>query len=710
MQSDELSSANVVPTAGGMASARLRVFGVALAIAAGLLVAGRQITPSRLYSANPAYRAQVDALLSGRFAISHSPTALRHDFAWVNGGVQQVWGLGVPLWQAPFELAARAVGRSPFPDRIALLLWLALSFYVLIRGVRRDGDSWWITAGSVLVTALLPAIVTLVRGRFGVYEEAAIYAYGAELILLGTTLRVVAAPCRWRYLGLLAFAGASGFIRPTVWCWGVASAIVATVAWLRAGGRHRIAVAVLGASLFVAGGAALYATNQARFGSGFEFGHRLNLQSLPGNMYGSRFSYPMKRASLGTAALELATSFFDRPELRKHKVSRFYEPNLHRGVAAIVRWREYYFTTFSWWYVPVLLAGLVLGAAAWRRRAGPPGKQRQDDRFARAAFAWAMIGAAPLLAYYLRSSIVSSRYQLDVAPAFTVLLLLAWRAAAQRYPRAGFAVLAVVWFACVFTAKTARPRNAEPVGRSTAALAAYELSRAPVVPVVLPAAYDLADPWAATYTDVVPTFARCRDLDGAAIDAEAAGIAGDRCVLGEHEHDDEQWLVAETRVAGLDEANHTCPATDDDPASEAAPSVCEPAPITCAPDASAMTGDVTVTYLPPPALYLNIFGWDLATGQVPPATHVYVEDPEFIEVDVSTLDGKPADWSREVQVAIGRQHLHLVSIADAGDAVRLRFEGAHLPRGLQVAFFAFGPDTTLGEPHSRFALRRIAWR
>lgn len=685
------------------ASRRLRAIGVALAIAAGLLVAGRQITPSRAYSANPAYRAQVDALLSGRLAISHSPTALRHDFAWVNGGVQQVWGLGVPLWQAPFELAARAVGRSPFPDRIALLLWLALSFYVLIRGVRREGESLWITAGSVLVTALLPALVTLVRGRLGVYEEAAIYAYGAALILLGATLRVVAAPCRWRYLCLLAFAGASGFIRPTVWPWGLAAAVVATVAWLRAGGRQRVAIAVLGAALFIAGGGALYATNAARFGSGFEFGHRLNLQSLPGNMYGSRFSYPMQRASLGTAALELATSFFDRPERRKHKESRFYEPNLHRGVSSIVRWREYYFTTFSWWYVPVLLAGLVLGAAAWRRR-----RQSSESAFTRAAFAYAVIGAAPLLAYYLRSSIVSSRYQLDVAPAFAVLLLLAWRAAAQRYPRAGFAVLAILWFACVFTARTARPRNAEPVARSTAAVAAYELSRATASAPPLPAVYELADPWVATYTDVVPTFARCRDLDGNAIDPEAPALAGDRCVLGEHEHDDEQWRVAETRVDGLDETNHTCTASDDDPAAEA--SVCERAPVTCTADASAMTGDVIATYLPPPALYLNIFGWDLATGQVPPATHVYVEDPEFIEVDVSTLDGQPADWSRDVQVAIGRQHLHLVSIADAGDAVRLRFEGAHLPRGLQVAFFAFGPDVTLGQPHSRFALHRIAWR
>jgi hypothetical protein len=659
-------------------SARLRALGVAFVLAAGLLVAGRQITLHGWYSASPAYRAQVDALLDGRLAISHAPEALRHDFVWAQGGVQQVWGLGVPAWQAPFEAVGRLVGCSPFPDRVALLAWLVLAFYVLIRGVRREDEPWWIAAGSVLVTALLPAFVALVRGRVGVYEEAAIYAYGAALILLGGTLCVVAEPRAWRYLALVAFAGASGFIRPTVWCWGVAATVVATIAWLHA--RRCLAVALVGGALFVAGGAALYATNAARFGSGFEFGHRLNIQSLPGNMYASRFSYPMQRVSLGTAALELVTSFFDRPELRAHR--GFHEKQLHRGVAPVARWREYYFTTFSWWYVPVLLAGLVLGVAAWRRRDGPGGDVR-------AAFAWAVIGAVPLVVFYLRSSVVSSRYQLDVAPAFAVLLLVAWRAAARRWL---FAVLAIAWLACIVTARTSPSRAARPVGRHAAALAAFELSRATAEPRTLPAAYDLADPWVASYTDLAASFARCEDRDGRAIDPEGPAVEGDRCVVGDR--DGEQWRVAETIVpAGQPEVS--CPAFEP---------VCWPEPT------PASAGDIVATYSPPPALYLNVYGWDLTTGRVPPATHVFVDDPRFIEVDVATLEGPPADWQRDVQVAVGREHLRLVSIADTGHAVRLRFEGDHLGHGLQVAFLAFGPDAALDQPRTRFSLRRIAWR
>jgi hypothetical protein len=681
------------------ASARLRALGVALVLATGLLVVGRQITLHGWYSASPGYRAQVDALLAGRLAISHAPEALRHDFAWVDGGVQQVWGLGVPAWQVPFELVGRLIGGSPFPDRVALLAWLVLAFYVLIRGVQREREPWWVAAGSVMVTALLPAFVTIVRGRVGVYEEAAIYAYGAALILLGGTLRVVASPCRWRYLVLVTFAGTCGFIRPTAWCWGVAAAIVATAAWLVAKGRRGLPIVVLAGALFVAGGAALYATNAARFGSGLEFGHRLNLQPLPGNMYASRFSYPMQRVSLGTASLELVTSFFDQPELRSHR--GFHEKHLHHGVASVARWREYYFTTFSWWYVPVLLAGLGLGALAWRPRAGPDVPDGAIA-FTRAAFAWAVIGAVPLVVYYARSSVVSSRYQLDVAPALAVLLLVAWRAIALRR-RFALVVLVIAWTACVVTARTARPRSAPPVGRADAALAADKLSHATAAARTLPPAYDLADPWVATHTGVSEDFARCFDLDGRAIDPDGPALAGDRCLVGEL---DERWRVAATIVPGADAERAVCTADD---VETSCPVHDEPAACPLEPTA-ANAGDVVAIDVAPPALFLNVSGWDLTTGQVPPATHVFVDDPAFIEVDVTTLDGQPADWERDVQVAVGLEHLRLVSIADAGRAVRLRFEGRHLGRGLQVAFFAFGPDSALDQPRTRFAVTRIAWR
>src|SRR5512144_1742282 len=93
---------------------RLRSFGLAALLALVLLVACGQISLHGGYAPNPGYRAQVDALLDGRLALTPAPDGLLHDLAWTPRGVQQVWGLGVPLWQLPFEALGRLVGYAPF--------------------------------------------------------------------------------------------------------------------------------------------------------------------------------------------------------------------------------------------------------------------------------------------------------------------------------------------------------------------------------------------------------------------------------------------------------------------------------------------------------------------------------------------------------------------------------------------------------------------
>src|SRR3982751_6665047 len=107
-----------------------------LALAFVLLIACRQITCHGWYSPHPAYRAQVDALLDGRLALTRSAEGLVHDLAWTPTGVQQVWGLGVPAWQLPFELVGRLVGAAPFPDRVALAAWLAAMMFAILRAFR----------------------------------------------------------------------------------------------------------------------------------------------------------------------------------------------------------------------------------------------------------------------------------------------------------------------------------------------------------------------------------------------------------------------------------------------------------------------------------------------------------------------------------------------------------------------------------------------
>jgi len=39
--------------------------------------------------------------------------------------VQQVWGLGAPLWLSLWEAIGRVIHLSPFPDRLAMLFGIA---------------------------------------------------------------------------------------------------------------------------------------------------------------------------------------------------------------------------------------------------------------------------------------------------------------------------------------------------------------------------------------------------------------------------------------------------------------------------------------------------------------------------------------------------------------------------------------------------------
>lgn len=708
---------------------RLRSLAAAAIAAALVLVATRQLGPAGCHAPHGYYRAQVDAFLADRLALTEHPDGLAHDLAWTETGVQQVWGLGAPAWQTPFELAGRLAGAEPFPDRIALLAWLALMGFALLRGFcRRGHEPWWVGAGTIAIAALLPGFVALLRGKLGVYEEAAVYAYGAAMMMLGGLAAFARRPTATGYVLLVGLAGLGGLFRPTVWFYGAATLIVATAVLLRdarararahadhadrgdrAGraGRGRIAGPLaLGLALFLAGGGLLYASNAHRFGRGSEFGHRLNLHSLPGNIMATRFSYPFERASLGEASAELFGSLFDRPEKRSKR--GFYQTGLHRGQQPIPRWREYYFSTYSWPYAPLLCAGLVLAALAWRRRG-------EAYRPARWLGPWALIGLAPLVAFYLWSPSLSSRYQLDLAPGFVALLAIAWRSFA-RYARPGVAVtaLALAWGAAVATSQVTRPRVYGPVDRETAIAESYGMSRPLPSLRALPGGHDADDPAWGTHSDIATAFARCADETGAPVSCDAPPLPGDRLVLGAR--DAAGWLVTHVRIPDSEppRCDAPAPAAGDPPRCDAPapaagdPPRCDgPPTIATAPDAV-----VEATEALPPPLYLDGFGWDLSTRRVPVATYFFVDDPRFVELEVehAAPGRRIADWTQEVRVAVGLVHLAPVSAAETARGVRLRFEPpAPLSPGLHVIFVAFGPDEHLDQPRSDFKLHSIRWR
>ncbi|HEY4242108.1 MAG TPA: hypothetical protein VGM88_19955 [Kofleriaceae bacterium] len=478
-----------------------RTFGVALAVVVALMVATHQVGLAKWWAPHGAYRAQTQALLEGHFALTDRPQALRHDLAWAGGGVQHVWGLGVPLWQLPFEAVAELGGFAPFPDRVPMILWLTLAAFLVLRAVQDP----WERAGACLLTIGLPAFVALLRGRVNVYEEAAAYAYTAGIALLAGLLILRRRPTAQRYLLLVGFAGLGGLVRPTVWFYGLGTLAIATALLVRAiGWRRALAPIAIGGALFVAGGGALYATNALRFGSGTEFGHRLNLELIPGNLYATRFDNLYARAGWLEGAEELGGALFDQPETRA-ELDGFYQTHLAAGESPRQRFREYYFTVFTWWYVPLLAGGALLAGLAWRRRGDP---------VARVTGAWAALGLAPLAIFYIHAPSLTSRYLLDLAPAFAALLLLVWRWAVAKHAQLAAAALALLWVAAILSSTVLRRPS---VARRADAIAQTEALAAPD-----PTAYHIPDGW--TLASHPPLTLSGLFLDGMDWDPETGSV------------------------------------------------------------------------------------------------------------------------------------------------------------------------------------------
>lgn len=660
------------PTAGTVDRGRALIYAALLGMAV-MWLTGAIPRWGQWYSEQPFYRAQADALLAGRFALSHDPAGLGLDLAWIDGGVQQVWGLGVPLWLALWEAIGRVIQLTPFPDRLAMLFGVVATMYVLIRAwLGPGGERSHASRGALLFTALLPGVLTMLRGRVAVYEEAEAYAYGAAMLLLGGVIMMVRRPSTARYVLLLGFAGATGLIRPTVWFYGAAAAVVATALYLRHRGglRASLGAVALGWGLFLAGGAALYASNAARFGAGGEFGHRVNL----GALYVTRFTSPYDAVPTWAAARELAGGMFTRPELATHR--GFYDAAIHAGQASAPRWREYYFTTYMWPYAPLILAGLALGAVAWwrarrapgRAGAGPGGRWRET----RWLVGWAVLGGGPLVVFYLHSPSISSRYYLDLGPAVAVLIVTAWRHAAAALGRGrlgalGFAGWILWWVVAMRGARVDRGYLA-PVGMTAAVASMNRVLDPPATGWQIPDAYDVADPWLAGYLGD-RWWCRCW------LDPAGAGACDHRDLAP----GDAVEHVPGDRPRTLEAARATCP-----PAVE--------------------------TWLAPPALWGNGPDWDARTGAVGAATYLFVDDPAYVDVEVGPAGqrGLPA-----VRARIQREELALVAAASTARGVRLRFAGprtASYRRGVQLLFLAFGPPDRIDRPTSEYSLLRVAWR
>jgi hypothetical protein len=413
------------------------------------------------YSPSTQYREQTDALLERRFALSSSPKDVEFDMAWAEGGVQQVWGLGVPLWRMPFEFMAKLWGQPAFPDRLELGAAVLVVAFMVLRAfttsptVRTISD-WFrysyenpLRVIAALILLSFPPILALCRSRFDVYEEASFYAYYSAVALFAGTYAFSIKPRVTRYIAIGALAGFAGFIRPTALAYGASSILVTFVCARRGGWGWR--KCLLAPSIFCGLFLMLLYSNAVRFGAPLEFGHRVNLSGQE-MKYISRFPSPFDGVSLFSAAKELFGSIFFVRNFNGYQDA--YRDGLVVWQSETPRWRCFYTTTFDISYMLVMFLSWLWAVAVGLRALPKNANLTRRDLVVCAA--WSFCSFIPLFAFYLHYCAMSSRYMLDFAPsigASVVGCALAFNGVCGQEQRAGrllaaaLVAVSILWFA-----------------------------------------------------------------------------------------------------------------------------------------------------------------------------------------------------------------------------------------------------------------------
>jgi hypothetical protein len=430
------------------------VYAAALVLLCGVISWGAWYSPSSYH------RDQSNALLHGDFALSHNPADLDMDLCWSEGGVHQVWGLGISFWRLPFDFLAHVFGYSDFPDRIALGCFMALAAYTVGRTwfgnlSGRSGNSRLpklATSGAVALFLFFAPLVNLLRGPLDHYGEPLVFVYYFGVLLACGVFTLTKEPTWRRFWLLSALAGIGGFIRPTLVLYGFATIAIAglimlqseqspssrpdskTFSPLKFAGNPRF---LLGLFLFACGGGLLFITNYLRFGNGWEFGHRLNVSPALTSVYTTRFDYPYKHIPLTEAARELFGAMF--------RVNRFndvawYDQEIFTGQSPTIRWRGFNMRTYDLSYAVLLIAAWVMAfclfgkwlhASIKNQRASQKGGNAQFSGYLWLSL-WSMVATSLLTAFYLRVPAIADRYMLDFAPAFAASLAGFWLQSAEE--------------------------------------------------------------------------------------------------------------------------------------------------------------------------------------------------------------------------------------------------------------------------------------
>ncbi len=371
------------------------------------------------YSYDPALRLQSEAFLRGELAVQPVPYGHLHDWAWGNG-MHQVWGLGVPLLQLPFQVAGKLVNGFGFPDRLIFLIFYVfvatLFWRSLETGTKASATSeqlnWRLLTLPIILYAFLNhALINMMQGKYEPYEEVISYGFLWSLMLFALLTIFLAKRGHYLYLLICLLAGFAMNIRPTLGAYGGMSFVLAFfLAW-----KNQVRFRLTGLALFGVGIAFFFLMNDLRFGSMFEAGHNLGLSNHPFSNYIVKFDNPMTWIPFTSAAMELISGLFFLD------LAKYYEVNTLLWEVAVPRVREINFKPFYLIeFILVLLSWSLIVVLWLRYRQKNTPAPDQTEKTVAVGLAWSFFSFALLFFFYARWPGLVSRYLVDFAPALII--------------------------------------------------------------------------------------------------------------------------------------------------------------------------------------------------------------------------------------------------------------------------------------------------
>lgn len=313
------------------------------------------------YSQRIDYYVQVHALLEGALSLFLHPHNMLVDWAWGNGAAYQLWGLGVPILQLPFEFFYRLFfSQKYFPDEaIFLVYYFLLSIYFITTANKLFGFIGLSKIKSILTAVFFcyfflmsVPFVNLVNFSLSMYHQAIAYNYLFCLFLVLLMLNFYYTN-NLRIFYLLSFIiGFSPFIRPT----GILYGLSIFIALIFSGRKKAKQSILIGCLLLGFMPSLLLYLNLIRYGSIFEFGYSLNVSHIPLNDYSLRFGSPFSQADFLSACKELFSALFS---VERIIPGLSFNYKYLSAQSSFPRFREFTFSTYNSLNMYLFIFGFV---------------------------------------------------------------------------------------------------------------------------------------------------------------------------------------------------------------------------------------------------------------------------------------------------------------------------------------------------------------